>query len=171
VFYLYRIYPRGDWYGLLQPADIPEFLDTLQKGFVPWNRWRGCLNVSKYDQVAMHRFATTTETMQGAGMNGKVGCSSDITASMTKKKEDTISVNFVLPDGIKMTVKDVPLGKRLLYVAKENKVPTIEGVCDGHLECATCHLVVEDEKQFEKLEPPTDAEEDMLEYAIGRTDL
>ena len=41
-------------------------------------------------------------------------------------------------------------------------------MCEGHLECATCHVIIESEEQFQQLPPATDAEEDMLEYAIGR---
>lgn len=37
------------------------------------------------------------------------------------------------------------------------------------IECATCHIYIE-EPYHARLPPVTDAEEDMLEYAVGRKD-
>lgn len=37
------------------------------------------------------------------------------------------------------------------------------------VECATCHVYIE-EPYHARLSPVTDAEEDMLEYAVGRKD-
>ncbi|KAJ3398351.1 Adrenodoxin, mitochondrial, partial [Chytridiales sp. JEL 0842] len=177
------VYPKGDWYGLLTPSHVPSFLSNLQKGFVQWENWRGCFNASKKDQIAMYRFATTTETLQNEGVKGKVGCVTDtegmkakmvdgeivIDSTPSTTEKDTVGITYVLPDSSVKTLK-VPIGKRLLDVGKENQIPTIEGVCDGHLECATCHVIV-DEAHFDALEKASEEEEDMLEYAIGRQEM
>ncbi|KAI9358324.1 Sucrase/ferredoxin-like-domain-containing protein [Zopfochytrium polystomum] len=81
----------------------------------------------------------------------------------------TVGIAFVLPDGTKKEYR-VPEGVKLMEFAKKHELPTIEGVCDGHLECATCHVIV-DKEHFDRLKPASDAEEDMLEYAVGRQDL
>ena len=58
-------------------------------------------------------------------------------------------------------------GKSLLEIAHENGVP-LEGACEGALACSTCHVIV-DEKYFDKLKEPLEAEEDMLDLAWGLT--
>ncbi|ELW64232.1 Adrenodoxin, mitochondrial [Tupaia chinensis] len=45
----------------------------------------------------------------------------------------------------------------------------IKGACEGTLACSTCHLIFE-KHIFEKLEPITDDENDMLDLAFGLTD-
>lgn len=42
---------------------------------------------------------------------------------------------------------------------------TIEGACDGNCACSTCHVYI-DEKYFDKIEPATEQEEDMLDLAL-----
>jgi ferredoxin len=42
----------------------------------------------------------------------------------------------------------------------------IEGVCEGSLACATCHVIVADE-HIERLTTATAEEEDMLDLAVG----
>lgn len=75
-------------------------------------------------------------------------------------------VNFKLQDG---TVKqiDAPEGISLLEVAHQNDID-LEGACEGSLACSTCHVIVEEEF-FEKLEEPSEDEEDMLDLAFGLT--
>lgn len=44
----------------------------------------------------------------------------------------------------------------------------LEGACEGSLACSTCHVIVAPE-WFDKLEEPTEEEEDMLDLAFGLT--
>jgi len=44
----------------------------------------------------------------------------------------------------------------------------IEGACEGSLACSTCHVIV-DPEWYNKLEKPTEDEEDMLDLAYGLT--
>ena len=59
------------------------------------------------------------------------------------------------------------VGLSILEVAHQNEI-NLEGACEGSLACATCHVVLE-EKIYNKLEEPEEAEEDMLDLAFGLT--
>ncbi len=73
---------------------------------------------------------------------------------------------FVLNDGSEVEV-DAPIGLSVLEIAHKNDID-LEGACEGSLACSTCHVVV-DEKDFDKLDEPTEDEEDMLDLAFGLT--
>ncbi|KAF9348904.1 hypothetical protein BGX26_012735 [Mortierella sp. AD094] len=76
-------------------------------------------------------------------------------------------VHFIKPDGEKVTV-EANDGESLLDVARANDLD-VEGACEASLACSTCHLIL-DEKSFDKLEEPSDEENDMLDMAFGLTD-
>ncbi|CAI0627801.1 unnamed protein product [Linum tenue] len=42
--------------------------------------------------------------------------------------------------------------------------------CEGSLACSTCHVIVMDVDYYNKLEDPTDEENDMLDLAFGLTE-
>lgn len=44
------------------------------------------------------------------------------------------------------------------------------GACEGSLACSTCHVIVEDQELYDKLEEPEDDENDMLDLAFGLTE-
>ncbi len=71
---------------------------------------------------------------------------------------------FVERDGQAREV-EAPLGLSVLEVAHKHGVD-IEGACEGSLACSTCHVIV-DQAWFNKLTPPTEDEEDMLDVAFG----
>lgn len=52
-----------------------------------------------------------------------------------------------------------------MEAARQNGVP-LPGTCGGSLACATCHVVV-DPAQFDRVGPPTEEEETMLDLAFG----
>ncbi len=60
---------------------------------------------------------------------------------------------------------DAPLGLSVLEVAHKHDVD-LEGACEGSLACSTCHVVI-DPAWFERLTPPTEDEEDMLDLAFA----
>ena len=76
------------------------------------------------------------------------------------------SITFVQPNGILKKV-DAPDGLSVLEIAHNNSIE-LEGVCEGAMACSTCHVVI-DLKWFKYLEPATDEEEDMLDFAFGLT--
>ncbi|MCD6035819.1 MAG: 2Fe-2S ferredoxin [Rickettsiales bacterium] len=75
-------------------------------------------------------------------------------------------VIFKYANGQKIEI-DAPVGVTLLDLARKHDLP-IEGACEGSLACSTCHVVVE-EVFYNKLETPTEDEEDMLDLAFGLT--
>ena len=59
----------------------------------------------------------------------------------------------------------VPVGTTVLEAAHNNDID-LEGACEGSLACSTCHVVV-DKEFYDKLESPSEDEEDMLDLAFG----
>ncbi|KAF2827139.1 ferredoxin [Ophiobolus disseminans] len=64
------------------------------------------------------------------------------------------------------TVSD---GDNLLDIAQANDLE-MEGACGGSCACSTCHVIVEDEGLYDKMEEPDDDENDMLDLAFGLTE-
>jgi len=81
---------------------------------------------------------------------------------MTAEK---IKVIFIVGD--KEIKVEASVGLSVLEVAHDNDID-LEGACEGSLACATCHVVLE-EKIYNILEAPEEAEEDMLDLAFGLT--
>ncbi|XAR67558.1 Biotin synthase [Bertholletia excelsa] len=82
--------------------------------------------------------------------------------------KEKISVTFVDKDGEEKQIK-VPIGMSMLEAAHENDID-LEGACEASLACSTCHVIVMDMKYYNKLEDPTDEENDMLDLAFGLTE-
>ena len=60
-------------------------------------------------------------------------------------------------------------GDNLLDIAQANDLE-MEGACGGSCACSTCHVIVDDEAYYEKMEEPDDDENDMLDLAFGLTE-
>ncbi|XP_008240454.1 PREDICTED: 2Fe-2S ferredoxin-like [Prunus mume] len=84
------------------------------------------------------------------------------------EQKEKISVTFVDKDGEEIHIK-VPTGMSMLEAAHENDID-LEGACEGSLACSTCHVIVMDMDYYNKLEDPTDEENDMLDLAFGLTE-
>ncbi|XVE53927.1 hypothetical protein DITRI_Ditri03aG0041500 [Diplodiscus trichospermus] len=84
------------------------------------------------------------------------------------EQKETISVTFVSKDGEEIPIQ-VPIGMSMLEAAHENDIE-LEGACEGSLACSTCHVIVMDMEYYNKLEDPTDEENDMLDLAFGLTE-
>jgi 2Fe-2S ferredoxin len=76
-------------------------------------------------------------------------------------------MTFVSPDGTERKEVDAPLGLSVLEIAHLHDVD-VEGACEGSLACSTCHVIV-DPEWYDKLEEPSEEEEDMLDLAFGLT--
>jgi ferredoxin len=76
-----------------------------------------------------------------------------------------IRIRFISADGSHETMVQAEPGDRLIDLAQANGLP-LEGTCEGAMACSTCHvhLVGGD---VAKLPPPSDEEEDMLDFAAG----
>ncbi|KAM0952475.1 putative biotin synthase [Dioscorea sansibarensis] len=92
---------------------------------------------------------------------------SDNAQEGSEQQMEKISVTFVDKDGEEKLVK-VPVGMSMLEAAHENDIE-LEGACEGSLACSTCHVIVMDVNYYNKLEDPTDEENDMLDLAFGLT--
>ena len=73
-------------------------------------------------------------------------------------------ITFIQPDGTPRVV-DAQNGMTVMEEAKKNMIEGIEAECGGACSCATCHVYV-DEAWREKVGPPTEMEEDMLDFAF-----
>ena len=76
-------------------------------------------------------------------------------------------MRFINGDGSDVEV-DAPVGLSVLEIAHRNDID-IEGACEGSMACSTCHVIVV-AKWFDRLEPPSEEEEDMLDLAFGLTE-
>jgi ferredoxin, 2Fe-2S len=76
-------------------------------------------------------------------------------------------IRVIFIEGDKEIEVEALVGLSILEVAHENDID-LEGACEGSLACATCHVVLED-KVYNMLEEPEEAEEDMLDLAFGLT--
>jgi ferredoxin, 2Fe-2S len=70
---------------------------------------------------------------------------------------------FVEPTGVRREI-EVPVGVTVMEVARQHGVRGVLAQCGGACACATCHVYVAP-AWLEKLEPPEEMEEGMLETA------
>eukprot|EP00960_Hanusia_phi_P048214 758821-Hanusia_phi.AAC.2 len=80
----------------------------------------------------------------------------------------TVKVTFIYEKDGKSVTVDGKVGMNILRVAQAHEVE-LEGACECSLACSTCHVILED-KLFNKLEEPSDDENDMLDLAFGLTE-
>ncbi|XP_027331751.1 uncharacterized protein LOC113847085 [Abrus precatorius] len=111
-------------------------------------------NLCKGSMIVSHNFLSTMTT-------------NNTTEDGSEQKE-MISVTFIDKDGEEKHIK-VPVGMSMLEAAHENDIE-LEGACEGSLACSTCHVIVMDVEHYNKLEDPTDEENDMLDLAFGLTE-
>lgn len=64
---------------------------------------------------------------------------------------------------------EVPSGLSVMEGALRNGVPGIEAECGGSCSCATCHVYVAQE-WLARIQPPSDLERSMLEFAVEVAD-
>jgi 2Fe-2S ferredoxin len=76
-------------------------------------------------------------------------------------------MTFIDVDGSRHVV-EARCGDSLLDIAHRHDID-IEGACDGCMACATCHVIVEP-AFFDRLEAPSEEEEEMLDLAVGVTE-
>jgi ferredoxin len=65
----------------------------------------------------------------------------------------------------KLVLAEAETGDVLLRVAQGVGMP-LEGTCEGQMACSTCHVIVSPD-WFDRLEPASMDEEDMLDLAAG----
>lgn len=62
---------------------------------------------------------------------------------------------------------EAEVGSTLMETAHTHGI-ALEGACEGSLACATCHVIVAPE-WYDRLEDPSEEEEDLLDTAFGLT--
>ena len=72
-------------------------------------------------------------------------------------------LTYIAFDGTRFDV-DALNGSTVMENAIRNAIPGIEAECGGACACATCHVYV-DEPWLSRLEPQSDMERSMLEFA------
>lgn len=93
----------------------------------------------------------------------------DTGATRLYSSDGKVTVKFVNRDGSTI-VAEGKVGTSLLDLVVEKNLDIDGfGACEGTLACSTCHLIFEDHV-FQKLEPVTDEEMDMLDLAYGLTE-
>eukprot|EP00056_Hartaetosiga_gracilis_P003962 m.69872 g.69872 ORF g.69872 m.69872 type:complete len:238 (-) comp11648_c0_seq1:152-865(-) len=80
----------------------------------------------------------------------------------SNNNDDVVHVVFKDGEGGSEVCK-AKVGDTILDVALFNDID-IEGACGGTIACSTCHVIV-DKEWYDKLEPPEEEEEDMLDLA------
>ncbi|CAF1711067.1 BnaC03g64420D [Brassica napus] len=144
-----------------------------------------------YGQYLHSSAVTQTQTRtfrQALFSNNHNLCTSFSTSSGTSGEEtEKINVVFVDKDGEEIHIK-VPIGMNILEAAHENDIELegtlffhfilsfglflskYSGACECSLACSTCHVIVMDTEYYNKLEEPTDEENDMLDLAFALTE-
>ena len=74
-------------------------------------------------------------------------------------------VRFLKVDGSLDKEVEAPAESVLLDVAQQAGQP-LEGACEGQMACSTCHVIV-DPKDFDRLPPASEEEDDLLDLAWG----
>ncbi|XP_039118308.1 LOW QUALITY PROTEIN: adrenodoxin-like protein 2, mitochondrial [Dioscorea cayenensis subsp. rotundata] len=137
--------------GLDVPIDDKQLLNFEKFSNTQRGYYEGTLN--NYLYYLRNRTLSTT--------------SSDNAQEGSEQQTEKISVTFVDKDGEEKLIK-VPVGMSMLEAAHENDIE-LEGACEGSIACSTCHVIVMDVNYYNKLEDPTDEENDMLDLAFGLT--
>ncbi|KAJ0247159.1 Adrenodoxin-like protein 2 [Hirschfeldia incana] len=111
-----------------------------------------------------------SRNFQLAFFSNNLNLYTSFSTSSEKSGEETekINVTFVDKDGEEIHIK-VPIGMNILEAAHENDIE-LEGACECSLACSTCHVIVMDTEYYNKLEEPTDEENDMLDLAFALTE-
>jgi len=91
----------------------------------------------------------------------------DISRPTAAKKETMPKITFIEHDGTVHTV-EAEIGSTVMETAQRNNVTSIVAECGGSCTCATC-LVHVDEAWSPIVGPPSDEEEDMLDFAFEVT--
>lgn len=79
-----------------------------------------------------------------------------------------IKLHFKDSQGSLLKTVEANEGDNILDLAHEYDID-LEGACEGSVACSTCHVILS-ENDYDKLPPPEDDENDMLDMAFGLTD-
>ncbi|KAF7187011.1 Adrenodoxin-like, mitochondrial [Pseudocercospora fuligena] len=115
--------------------------------------------------IATKRPSRTADTYVRSFTTSSVRQHGDITPP---KPGEERKVTFIDKEGQEHTF-EVADGDNLLDIAQANDLE-MEGACGGSCACSTCHVIVAEDEMFDKMEEPSDDENDMLDLAFGLTE-
>lgn len=147
----------------MRPWDSSNFLTNILNGAIHWPHWRGRLG---YDPAK----AVEAASARSLDLESSTGEPKD---AIHASESDIVKIRFRDADGAEHNV-DALLGESLMNVGRRESLGNVEGVCDGKLECATCHMYFPPGDSAEAasfLPDVKDEEDDMLQYAVGYDDL
>ncbi|KAM0803340.1 electron transfer protein, partial [Usnea florida] len=84
------------------------------------------------------------------------------------KPGEELNITFIDKEGEEHKFQ-VAQGDNLLDIAQSEELE-MEGACGGSCACSTCHVIVESDDMYEKMDEPDDDENDMLDLAFGLTE-
>ncbi|TAQ89433.1 hypothetical protein B7494_g2242 [Chlorociboria aeruginascens] len=84
------------------------------------------------------------------------------------KPGEELHVTFIDKEGDEHKFA-VQKGDNLLDIAQNYDIE-MEGACGGGCACSTCHVIIEDNAMYDKMDEPDDNENDMLDLAFGLTE-
>ncbi|RXK39373.1 hypothetical protein M231_03325 [Tremella mesenterica] len=119
------------------------------------DHWRGRYGLTEEQQIELWTASSSSSSV----------VSSKSHHMEQEKGKKSVRLKFRTYQG---EIKEVEarLNKTLLEIGKENDLPSLEGVCGGNLECATCHLYLSPNPRPPPIPVETEEEIDMLGYAI-----
>jgi len=85
----------------------------------------------------------------------------------TPKPGEELHCTFITKEGDQHHF-EVAAGDNLMDIAQAHGLD-MEGACGGSCACSTCHVIV-DPEYFDRMEEPSDDENDMLDLAFGLTE-
>ncbi|ORX40904.1 Sucrase/ferredoxin-like-domain-containing protein [Kockovaella imperatae] len=148
--------PSLDMLSNLTAEHAPALLSHIMTGrplrSSLWKHWRGRYGLTEEQQGELWHQVDPGEAQTVSNAAGS-----------------SVRIRFETFEG---DIKEVNarLGDSLLQIGKENGLPSLEGVCGGNLECATCHLYLPPTGSPPPVPEPSEEELDMLGYAIDYRD-
>lgn len=133
---------RGPWQSMYRLARS-----------ISWRTWQppGILNLTPQYQTRSYR--SSFPLLHGHVHKPKAG--------------EELHVTFITKDGDQHRL-EVAEGDNLMDIAQANGLD-MEGACGGSCACSTCHIIV-DPEFYDRMEEPSDDENDMLDLAFGLTE-
>lgn len=84
--------------------------------------------------------------------------------SFVERGSEMARIKFIV-EGSGLQEVDAEIGRSIMENTKAHNF-ALEAACGGAMACATCHVIVS-EDWADKLPPPSDEEESVLEFAFG----
>ncbi|WVO15863.1 hypothetical protein L204_103525 [Cryptococcus depauperatus] len=148
--------PYLDMLSNLTATDAPQLIShllsisstTSLESSRMWNHWRGRYGLTADQQSHFWALISQSDTV-----------------NQKEEVKETVQLRFKTFEQREIVV-NAKLGENLLQVGKENGLPSLEGVCGGNCECATCHLYLSTSPK-PPVSQPSEIEDDMLAYALA----